>query len=303
MAPELKEQIKNHHLVKYNSNFLGISSSLSDTAGETRPTLALPETAPHAPDNRFIDEQPLWKQSLPSAIDLIKTKFGKPDENHSFTQEASGETILFFILKSGYLNHSDVIKVHPLIPHLILMMRRLSTYDFTWIRSIDRDWASQTAIANEKRIAMMACLLHYNMDVGLLMRYLGNNYTGAYRDVEATVKILSSYNIDTELIEHYIRVMTVGCPNHLVAETSRANAMEYWREGNNPSIKKNLDKVRKTMNKEDRNNFVAPLSGWLFRYIPHLMIIPQHHHEVAGKKGRQISDAKFRHTMDSFPSA
>ena len=54
------------------------------------------------------------------------------------------------------------------------------------------------------------------------------------------------------------------------------------------------------MNKEERNNFVAPLSCWLFRYIPHLMIISQHHHEVTGKKGRQISNAKFRHTMDSI---
>ena len=89
----------------------------------------------------------------------------------------------------------------------------------------------------------MACLLHYNMNVGLHMRYLGNNYTGEYCNVDATIRILSSYKIDPELIQHYIRVMTVGCPNHFVAETSRANAMEYWREGNNPSITKNLDKV------------------------------------------------------------
>ena len=64
---------------------------------------------------------------------------------------------------------------------------------------------------------MMACLLLYNMDVGLLMCYLGNNCTEAYRDVDATVKILSSYNIDPELIQHYIRLMTVGCLNHFVA--------------------------------------------------------------------------------------
>ena len=58
------------------------------------------------------------------------------------------------------------------------------------------------------------------MDVSLLMRYIGDNYTGAYQDIDATVKILSPYKIDPELIQHYIRVMTVGCTNHLVAETS-----------------------------------------------------------------------------------
>ena len=133
MAPKMKEQIKNHHLVQYNLKFLGISSSLSDTAGEQSPTITVSDTVPRARDNPGISNQPLWVQSLPSAIDLMKTKFGKPDKDHSFTQEASGETILFFVLKSGYLNHNDVIKVHPLIPHLILMMRRLSTYNFTWI--------------------------------------------------------------------------------------------------------------------------------------------------------------------------
>ena len=297
MAPKATDQAKHHHLKQYNSKFLGITNALSDPAGKNVPIPTLPATVPcthNAP------EEPLWMQKLPSAVELLQTKFGKPDGNHSFTQEACGETILFFLLKSGYVAHDDLIPIHPLVPHLIKMMSRLSTYNFTWIRTIDKDWASQKVIASEKRIAMMACLLHYNMDVGLLMRYLGNNYTGAYRDVNATVKILSYYKINTDLIQHYIRVMTVGCPNHFVAETSRANVMEYWREGNNPSIKKNINKVNVTMNKEERNNFVAPLSCWLFRFIPHLMIIPQHHHEVKGKKGRQISDAKFRHTMDSI---
>ena len=31
------------------------------------------------------------------------------------------------------------------------------------------------------------------------------------------------------------------------------------------------------------------------------MIIPQHHHKVKGKKGHQISNTKFRHTMGSIP--
>ena len=107
----------------------------------------------------------------------------------------------------------------------------------------------------------MACLLHYNMNVSMFMGYLGNSYTGAYRNVEVAIKILSPYNIDPESIQHYIRVMTVGCSNHFVAEISRANAMEYWQEGNNSLIKKNIDKVKQTMNKEEQSNSVAPSSA------------------------------------------
>ena len=100
---------------------------------------------------------------------------------------------------------------------------------------------------------MMACLLHYNLDVSLLMRYLGGNHTGAHRDVQATAKILLEHDIDAELVRHYVRVMTVGCPRIMNADISRENALQYWRAGNNPSVKANLDKVKKTVNKEDRN--------------------------------------------------
>ena len=80
---------------------------------------------------------------------------------------------------------------------------------------------------------MKACLFKYNMDVGLLVRYLSNNYTGAYHDVEVNAKIMTLYNIDYGLIQHCIRVMTVGCINYFIAELSHANVIQYQREGNN----------------------------------------------------------------------
>ena len=75
-------------------------------------------------------------------------------------------------------------------------------------------------------IAMLACLIYYDFDVSLLMRYLGNNYTASHRNVGEIVKKIRPY-VDEDLVQHYIRVMTVGCPNHMVAETSRNNAMQY----------------------------------------------------------------------------
>ena len=37
------------------------------------------------------------------------------------------------------------------------------------------------------------------------------------------------------------------------------------------------------------------------RYIPHIMFVPQYHNRAKGEKGRQISDAKFHHTLESIP--
>jgi hypothetical protein len=50
------------------------------------------------------------------------------------------------------------------------------------------------------------------------MRYLGNNYTGAYREMDKTVHILRQHKIDENLISKYVRVMLTGCPNHFVAD-------------------------------------------------------------------------------------
>ena len=84
------------------------------------------------------------------------------------------------------------------------MMTTLATYDFRWLQNTDTNWASQTKISEERRKAMMACLFHYNLDVSLLMRYLGENYTGAHRDVHSTAKLLLGYGIEEELVGHYI---------------------------------------------------------------------------------------------------
>ena len=54
---------------------------------------------------------------------------------------------------------------------------------------------------------MTACLIHFNLDTSLLMRYLGNNYTGAYREVDKIAALLKVYKIDNDLIDKYIRVM------------------------------------------------------------------------------------------------
>ena len=245
---------------------------------------------------------PSWKSDLPTPAQLCRQGFGRPDANHSFTQQACADTILFHVLKSGFLGPEDRTALfentNPLTSHLDTVRLRLQNYDFTWIRSTDTNWQSQQQISNEKVMAMTAALFHYNLDVGLLLRYLGNNYTAAHRDTESVVEKISPL-VDPDLVQQYIRVMTVGCPNHFVAESTRDNSVKYWRAGNNPSIAKNLAKVMKTMNKEERNNHVIPLPSWLWRFVPHLHFIPHHLLQKQGKKDRLITDAKFRHDETS----
>ena len=254
--------------------------------------------------NDVLREEPAWRRDLPSRSDLYKTTFGKQSIHHSFAQEASFETTLLHPLCSGFLTPTDTLNLfvaHPLIPHLATAKVAYHDYDFTWIRQYNTAWDDQQDIDPVRQRAMTACLLHYNLDTSLLMHYLGNNYTGAYRETDKVVHRLRHLKIDEVLIDKYVRVMVTGCPNHFVAETSRENALLHWRLRNGPTIDRKLSQVNKTMNKEDKNNFVIPLPHWMARYIPNLFFTPQHILEKPGKKDRQIFDASKRYTPLSTP--
>ena len=53
------------------------------------------------------------------------------------------------------------------------------------------------------------------------------------------------------------------------------------------------------MVKEEQNNYVIPLHRHLFRFVPHLMLNPQHMLIKQGK-ARQIADLSYRHDEDSI---
>lgn len=93
----------------------------------------------------------------------------------------------------------------------------------------------------------------------------------------------------------------MGCPNHFNATTTRDNALLYWRKGNHPSIRAKLSQVLKTMNKEERNNYVLHIPHWLWRFVPHCFIMPQHILEKPGRKDRQIFDASRKYDWNSLP--
>ena len=59
------------------------------------------------------------------------------------------------------------------------------------------------------------------------MRYLGKTYTGSYQNLKSTAGSLINYGVKPALVNNYIHVMTVGCPNLFVAETTQDNDLEY----------------------------------------------------------------------------
>ena len=143
------------------------------------------------------------------------------------------------VLKSGFFEPADILALHSchaLLSHLLCACVHLHRYDFLWLAQYNPDWGKQQSLNRDKAYAFLACLLHYNLSVASTIRFLGNNYTGAYRDIKLTVASLCRHGLAEALIKHYSRVMTVGCPNHFNAMTTCDNALLYWRKGSHLSI-------------------------------------------------------------------
>lgn len=123
-----------------------------------------------------------WCHSLSSPLDLCTTGFGRPDLLHSFLVELCLDSCIYHVLRFRDLVITALIllcAILPLVLHLASSIVRTRFYDFRWLQTHDPAWQRQTHISPTKQVAMMACLLFYKLDTSLLMRYVGNNYSGA----------------------------------------------------------------------------------------------------------------------------
>ena len=144
------------------------------------------------------------KSLVPSKYVVYKKScFGKISRDHSFTSEAAFDQVLIFLLKSEYLPEQDkvnLLSINFLYEHLERMIHWSKQVEFVSIRNPVLNYANQSEIDIKRRQKMLAALLYYDLDVPTLIRFLGGNYTGEYRDVSSTIKILQESNCNPTVI-------------------------------------------------------------------------------------------------------
>ena len=62
---------------------------------------------------------------------------------------------------------------------------------------------------------MLAAIFHFDLNVSTLIRYLGNNYTGEYRDSKSIIKAMQVADCDKEVVKNLQRLLEVGYPNKM----------------------------------------------------------------------------------------
>lgn len=284
-------------LHEYQQSFLGTSdSNLLNLSGKSLSVHSRVESIFNSLANLH-HHRPSWHADLPTHSELLRTPFGKPSSNYGFTQEASFETSLFTILKSGYLDiisFRNLCLTHPLIEHLASMIPTLAKVDFRSLREHDPNWAKITVIPSHANLRFLALLFHYDCHLSAAVRYLGGKYLGGHRDMNAILPKLRPH-VDPATIAVFQRVMTTGCPAHFNAETTRSNALTYLRQGNSPSVSNHQPLVAAALLKEYRNNYAVPLPSWVARFLRHVFFTPIHILDKPGRAPRLVFDALKRH--------
>ena len=193
-----------------------------------------------------------WEQgklSLPSGTSLraAQDTFGKPSLDHSFTREPDILNISIFILKSNWLDWKSFIHFlssNPYIHKLWESLVHLSQLSFLSLQTPDSDYASKTCIPADRVSKFLACDLHYDLDLSLVIRFVQGNFTASYRNVKHIVHNLKQAdNISQYIIDQVERIMTAGCPSYFNNSSSRTNFIDYLQYGNHASIKKHAKKL------------------------------------------------------------
>ena len=126
---------------------------------------------------------------------------------------------------------------------------------------------------DKRRVWLLTALaVYYNLDFGLVVRYLAGEYMTKWRDIDVIVGAVEGLVSDIDL-QHICRILTSGCPAEFNWEELAENKETFIRRGNNPSMNRNIKIVTKILNREERNNHVVPFARWVARGTRHSVII------------------------------
>ena len=177
--------------------------------------------------------------------------------------------------------------------------KRLLSVDFTPLRHPRIGYANQTEVSLERVDMMAAAMIHYGLNPGMLVRYLGGEYTGAYRDIKMLKEKLMPH-VPVDDMSQIMRILTSGCPADFALEESAASKALMIKRGNQKNFVMNEEKVRKTVNKEDRFSHLIPLPPWILDCSPYCRHNSQGIIIKAGKNDRVVWDASTKFAYDDL---
>ena len=172
---------------------------------------------------------------------------------------------------------------------LVPKIARWLTVDFSLLREPWYNYEQQEQI-NPHRVDMAsAAMVHFGLDPGKFVRWMGGEYTGYHRDVKKTLVAVHPH-VTVEDYNHIERILLNSCPEELMFTEPLSNKLEMIRRGNLKSFDKHPDLVKKAMNKEDRYSHLVPIDEDICRASAYLRHTIQTVVMKPGKNNRLVWD-------------
>ena len=152
------------------------------------------------------------------------------------------------------------------------------------------DYESQTTISSSRVEMASAAMIHFGLDPGKLVRWLGGKYTGARRNVKRTLAAVRDH-VSGDDFDHMKRILLEGAPYELTFDEPLANKSLMIQRGNSKSFNENPELVLRTMNKEDRYSHVLPVDDQLCAFSANCRHTTQTLVIKPGKSDRLAFDA------------
>ena len=194
------------------------------------------------------------------------------DRDKIYLTEAVFDQVLFVLVKREWLYKSafdgalEAMKIftegNPDREATIFNVPRLMQVNFLSLRIPRHNYATQAMIEPRQAWLLAACAVHYDLDFCLCARYLGGEYTVKWRDVKAILRTVRGLVSEVDL-NPMRRILNHGYPAEFNLKEPAKNKEAFVRRGNNPSVKKKIEVVHKTMNDGERKSHVIPFPCWV----------------------------------------
>jgi hypothetical protein len=214
-----------------------------------------------------------------------------------FLQKCGHEALhLLYIL--GFMTNSIKKKLERAFPparRYRQLARLYQNVDFRSMQGFQPDWQKQTELSVPQQEMTTACLLHFNLSLPAMVRWVEGPHVGAHRDNTAIFARLKE-TCDDANYKELVRVFTQGSPTYINAECSQANYKAYQVYGNYSSFKENTAMVARTLLKDVARGCTLMLDPDIMDFLenvkqtPHGIVNLEHPY----KNPRVVCDATCR---------
>ena len=238
---------------------------------------------------------------MPPSTHRDSTRFMKPEMDKAYRVE---DLNIYHVLAIAIKEHAtsfsakDIISlrsVNKIFAEVVPKLIRWSSIDFASLREPRLDYEAQTTIDIHRVEMASAAMLHFGLDPGKFVRWMGGEYTGSGRNVSRVMDTIKGHISDEDAF-HVRRILLQGCPHKLKFEESFASKLATMERGNQKNFLDNPEIVRKTLNKEDRYSHLIPIDRSLCLLSPYVRHTSQGIILKEGKNPRVVWDGSTKRT-------